>query len=174
MSRDRGTPRRKSPERAPMETNYDQAVRAKEIRNQKMAAGKVVVKTKDLPWELNRQGRIKNFLTDQSQDVEAPGGLVSKREINKPWGWPRHRGGTFIFILGGKGYSMVNGVRYDWQAGDLTILPMVPGGVAHQHFNLAPAVPALWMRVAYTPHKRFALAHWIHQLEDNPGFADVK
>ncbi|MGH7198140.1 MAG: hypothetical protein ACREH5_05325, partial [Candidatus Omnitrophota bacterium] len=62
----------KTPEPAPMETGYDQAVRAKEIRNQRMAEGKVIVPGKDLPWELNRQGRIKYFLTDQSEDVAAP------------------------------------------------------------------------------------------------------
>ena len=75
----------------------------------------------------------------------------------------RHQGGTFIFILGGKGYSTVNGVRHDWEAGDLAILPMVPGGVAHQHFNFEPGVPALWMRVGYTPNKRLVIANWIEQ-----------
>src|SRR5262245_15647219 len=135
------------------ETDYDQAVRAKEIRNKRMAEGKVIIKGKDLPWELNRQGRIKFFLNQRSEDVAAPGWLCFQQEIHKHSGMHRHQGGTFIYILGGKGYSTVNGVRHDWQAGDLAILPMVPGGVAHQHFNLDPAVPALWMRVGYTPHK---------------------
>ena len=53
--------RTKTREPEPMETDYDQAVRAKEIRNKRMAEGKVIVKGKDLPWELNRQGRIKFF-----------------------------------------------------------------------------------------------------------------
>ena len=60
------TTRTKSQGPAPMETGYDQAVRAKEIRNKRMAEGKVIVKGKDLPWELNRQGRIKYFLSDKS------------------------------------------------------------------------------------------------------------
>jgi gentisate 1,2-dioxygenase len=51
---------------------------------------------------------------------------------------------------------------------------MVPGGVAHQHFNLEPGVPALWMRVGYTPHKSHVIANWIEQLEVNPEWADKK
>ena len=42
---------------------------------------------------------------------------------------------------------------------------MVPGGVAHQHFNLEPGVPALWMRVGYYLHKDLVIANWIEQIE---------
>ena len=166
--------RTKSKEPTPKETNYDQVVRAKEIRNKRMAEGKVIINGQDLPWELNRQGRIKYFLTDKSEDAAAPGWLVFQQEIQKHSGMHRHQGGTFIFVLGGKGYSIVNEVRHDWEAGDLTILPMMPGGVVHQHFNLDPAVPALWMRVAYTPNKRLVVANWIEQLEVHPEWADKK
>jgi mannose-6-phosphate isomerase-like protein (cupin superfamily) len=166
--------RSKTRERAATETKYDQVVRAKEIRNKRMAEGRVIVTGKDLPWELNRQGRIKYFLTDKSDDVAAPGWLVFQQEIQKHSGMHRHQGGTFIFVLRGKGYSIVNEVRHDWEAGDLTILPMVPGGVAHQHFNLDPDVPALWMRVAYTPNKRLVVANWIEQFIVNPEWADKK
>jgi gentisate 1,2-dioxygenase len=166
--------RTKSKEPVPKETNYDQVVRAKEIRNKRMAEGKVIINGQDLPWELNRQGRIKYFLSDKSEDVAAPGWLVFQQEIQKHSGMHRHQGGTFLFVLGGRGYSIVNEVRHDWEAGDLTILPMAPGGVVHQHFNLDPGVPALWMRVAYTPNKRLVVANWIEQLEVHPEWADKK
>jgi len=35
-------------------------------------------------------------------------------------------------------------VRYDWEAGDLILLPVKPGGVEHQHFSLGDE-PARWM-----------------------------
>ena len=63
---ERRTARTKSHAPAPKETDYDQVVRAKEVRNKRMAEGKVIVNGEDLPWELNRQGRIKYFLTDRS------------------------------------------------------------------------------------------------------------
>src|SRR5215471_19313233 len=130
MSERRKT-RTRTREPEPIETNYDQVVRAKEIRNKRMAEGKVIVNGKDLPWELNRQGRIKYFLTDKSEDAAAPGWLVFQQEIKKHSGMLRHQGGTFIFVLGGEGYSIVKEVRYDWEAGELTMLPMMPGGVVH-------------------------------------------
>src|SRR5215813_8298816 len=164
--------RTKSKEPTPKETNYDQVVRAKEIRNKRMAEGKVVISGEDSPWELNRQGRIKYFLTDKSEDVAAPGWLVFQQEIKKHSGMHRHQGGTFIFVLSGKGYSIVDGVRHDWEAGDLTILPMMPGGFAHQHFNPVPDFPALWLRVDYTPDKRLTVANWIEQLKVSPEWAD--
>lgn len=166
--------RTKTREPEPTETNYDQTLRAKEIRNKRMAEGKVIIKVKEAPWELNRQGRIKSLLSDRLEGLAAPGWIVFQQEIHKHSGMHRHQGGTFIFILAGKGYSTINGVRHDWEAGDLAILPMVPGGVAHQHFNLDPGVPALWMRVGYYPHKDLVIANWLEQLEVNPEWAEKK
>ena len=78
---ERRTTRTKTRQPEPMETDYDQAVRAKEIRNKWIAEGRVIVKGKDLPWEVNRQGRIKFFLTQRSEEVAAPAGLSSNRKF---------------------------------------------------------------------------------------------
>lgn len=159
----------------PQETQYDRAIRDREIRNQRQAEGKVIIKSGEIPWELNRQGRLKFLIMERtSQDLAAPGWIVFQQQIYNHSGMHRHQGGTFIFVLGGKGYSVVNGTRYDWEARDLAILPMVPGGVAHQHFNLDPAVPALWMRVGYHLHKDPVIANWIEQIEVNPEWAEKK
>lgn len=42
-------------------------------------------------------------------------------------------GQATIYVLSGRGYSIVDGERHDWQAGDLI---NVPAGFWHQHFNL--------------------------------------
>jgi gentisate 1,2-dioxygenase len=39
----------------------------------------------------------------------------------------------------------MDGVRLDWEAGDLMILPLKPGGVEHQHFNADPNEPCKWL-----------------------------
>jgi quercetin dioxygenase-like cupin family protein len=159
----------------PLETEYDRSVREKELRNQGWAEGKVITKGKDLPWELNRQGRIKHFLSERSgENLAAPGWVVFQHEIRKHSGLHRHQGGTFLYVVEGKGYSTVNGVRYDWESGDLIMLPMMPGGVAHQHFNLDPGVPAIWMKIGYSPHKDPVVANWIEQLELSPEWAQTR
>jgi gentisate 1,2-dioxygenase len=54
-------------------------------------------------------------------------------------------------VITGKGYSVVDGERVDWQAGDLLLLPIKPGGVEHQHFNLQPGADCRWIAFSYMP-----------------------
>ena len=44
----------------------------------------------------------------------------------------RHTYETIIYVLKGHGYSIVDGVRVDWEAGDAVL---VPRWQWHQHFN---------------------------------------
>jgi gentisate 1,2-dioxygenase len=44
-------------------------------------------------------------------------------------------GWATVYVLSGHGYSIVDGVRYDWQSGDMI---NVPAGAWHQHFNTDP------------------------------------
>jgi gentisate 1,2-dioxygenase len=44
-------------------------------------------------------------------------------------------GQATIYVLTGRGYSIVDGERHDWQMGDLI---NVPAGCWHQHFNVDP------------------------------------
>lgn len=52
-----------------------------------------------------------------------PGGRTRKH---------RHSYETIAYILKGKGYSVVDGARVDWEAGDAVL---VPRWTWHQHFN---------------------------------------
>ena len=54
-------------------------------------------------------------------------------------------------MITGKGYSVVDGERIDWQAGDLLLLPIKPGGVEHQHFNINPGSECRWIAFSYMP-----------------------
>ncbi len=71
----------------------------------------------------------------------------------------------------GEGYSVVDGERLDWEAGDLLLLPLQPGGVEHQHFNRSPDQPVKW--IAFI---NLSLFDWgateMVQLELHPDFAD--
>ena len=44
-----------------------------------------------------------------------------------------------FYILDGEGYEIHDGVRYDWKAGDVSI---VHNNCVHQHFNASPTKPA--------------------------------
>jgi quercetin dioxygenase-like cupin family protein len=60
----------------------------------------------------------------------APGGRTQKHG---------HVNEAAFYILDGKGYEIHDGVRYDWQAGDVAI---VHNNCVHQHFNADPDKPA--------------------------------
>jgi gentisate 1,2-dioxygenase len=74
-----------------------------------------------------------------------------------------------IYILEGEGWSEVDGERHDWEAGDLLLLPLKPGGVEHKHYNRYEDKPAKW--IAFISG---ALFEWgaseMVQLENHPDF----
>ncbi len=49
-----------------------------------------------------------------------------------------------FYILDGRGYEIHDGIRYDWQAGDVAIVHnnCVHNNCVHQHFNADPHKPA--------------------------------
>ena len=60
----------------------------------------------------------------------APGGKSQKHG---------HVNEAAFYILDGKGYEIHDGVRYDWQAGDVVV---VHNNCVHQHFNADSELPA--------------------------------
>ena len=45
-------------------------------------------------------------------------------------------GGAVIYIIRGRGYSLLDGQRHDWEAEDVINVPIRSDGVTLQHFNL--------------------------------------
>lgn len=60
----------------------------------------------------------------------APGGRSQKHG---------HVNEAAFYILDGEGYEIHDGIRYDWQAGDVAI---VHNNCVHQHFNASSTKPA--------------------------------
>jgi hypothetical protein len=63
----------------------------------------------------------------------------------------RHQGGLILFVFEGVGYTTMNGVRYDWKAGDMILMPLLPEGIEHQHFNLRPDGNSKWLAFIHVP-----------------------
>lgn len=62
-----------------------------------------------------------------------------------------HQGGLVIYILEGRGSSVIDGVEESWTAGDLLLLPVRRGGVEHQFLNAAPGEPCRWLSAIHIP-----------------------
>lgn len=115
--------------------------------------GKVVIREKDREWELGRMAKIMYYLQPHTfPDHALRDWQVFKQDIRLHSGSHKHQGGLVIFCLEGKGYTVVNGERHDWEEGDLLLLPCKPEGVEHQHFNFEPGKPCKWIAFIYLPY----------------------
>jgi gentisate 1,2-dioxygenase len=98
-----------------------------------------VIKGKDLKLKWGPQYFNANILTPSEKIsqvlfahyvVLAPGGKSQKHG---------HMNEAIFYILDGKGHEIHDGVRYDWEAGDVVV---VGNSCVHQHFNDDPDRPA--------------------------------
>lgn len=147
---------------------YEAAFKLDAEKRKRAAEGKVVIKGFERPWRQSRQGLIKHFLSSVIDDTAVMNwrGLFI-HDIRTHSGRHRHQGGLAIYVLEGNGWTTVDGVRYDWEEGDLILLPIKPGGVEHQHFNAVPGKPCKWLALIYGGFWD-ALGNQMEQKEESP------
>jgi quercetin dioxygenase-like cupin family protein len=161
-------------ERPPIKDNpYERVMAQRKMLAERNLTGPVVIDCTQQEWFQARQGRLKFFLDPVSfKNTPLQQWRVFIHDIKTRSGKHRHQGGLVIYVLEGKGYSIVDGERYDWAKGDLVLLPMKPGGVEHQHFNGEPEKrPAKWVAFINLPiHEH--VASDLQQVENSPEFKE--
>ena len=159
-------------ERGPLAVDtYEKVMQYRQELTERNMTGPIVVKATDREFVVSRQGRAKSMLEPMVyKDTPLQMWRVFTHEIRTKSGRHTHQGGLVIFVLEGKGYSIVNGERKDWEKGDLVLLPMHPKNVEHQHFNLnGPENPAVWAAFIYIPVIEY-LASVLEQNEVSPEY----
>lgn len=129
----------------------------------------------EMPWKggpqlygkkvINPQRTAITQMIEAHVDTYSPGGHGQKHG---------HMNSAVFYILEGKGYDVHDGVRVDWEAGDVCI---VQNACVHQHFNADPDKPARALIMKAKP--LFLFAHMLYQKvveyppeEPVPGFED--
>ncbi|MBI4595327.1 MAG: cupin domain-containing protein [Candidatus Tectomicrobia bacterium] len=130
--------------------HYDRSEIRMRENTEKARKGIRVLHGKNRPWELNRQGYIRTYMHDDSEGLANNHWSIFSHDIRAHSGKHRHQGGINLFVLKGKGYTTVDGQKYDWKEGDLILLPIKKGGVEHQHFN-ADGKPSRWVAFRHIP-----------------------
>ncbi len=154
---------------APQSTYDRNYARTHEIQ-QRSRTAKIVVRRSDRAEEMTRQGRLRYYLNRTTlDDTVLKDWNVFTHELRTRSGKHRHQGGLAIYVIEGKGYTVVEGRRQDWESGDLVLLPIQPGGVEHQHFNLNGDAPSRWIAYIYKPFHD-EVAHGMEQREESPEF----
>ncbi len=118
-----------------------------------------VYKSKAKPFKGGPSKYGKNIISPQNAtvtqsiethiDVLAPGNYGQKHG---------HMNSAVFYILEGKGYDVHDGVRHDWEAGDICI---VENACVHQHFNSDPERPARY--VVFKAKPLFLFFHLMFQ-----------
>lgn len=124
-----------------------------------------VVKGQSMEFENGPQSFSKHFVEPKDGLTQtlhihleeyAPGGRTSKHV---------HVNEAAFYIIDGIGYEIHDGIRYDWQAGDVAI---VHNNCVHQHFNADPLKPARALVLKPKPMTMFMNLLFQKQVEARP------
>jgi uncharacterized cupin superfamily protein len=147
---------------------YEKLIQAMHEWRRRAETGLVVIRGREIPWHQNRQGRVRYYLMPPfKEDTALQAMAVFEQIVYRHSGMHRHQGGLAIYVLDGEGYTIVDGTRYDWTKGDLVLLPVKPGGVAHQHFNRDSNRPARWLALIPMAFQEY-LGSELVQIEESP------
>jgi len=122
------------------------------MRNRQREARKTavqVVRLSDLPLENNQHGLMRWYLHPAITDTILSTLSIYRQEIppGSRTGRLKFQGGQVMFIVEGRGHTMLNGVKHAWEAGDVLNLPTRRDGIVVQHFNDDPDKLAAFLAV---------------------------
>lgn len=123
---------------------WDELLKMRDEQRANRKNGLMVIKGSQLPQELNRQGYMRWYMHPMIKDVVLQTHLFFEQEIppGSRSGALKFQGEQVMYILEGKGYTLINGVKHPWEAGDVVNLPVRKEGIIVQHFNTDPDKPA--------------------------------
>jgi gentisate 1,2-dioxygenase len=128
-------------------TSGNRLERLFEIRDQQRkqkAAGQNIVRGDELPVERNRQGYQRWYMHPDMLENSLNSLLVYVQEIppGGRTGKQRSQGGHVGVVWEGRGYTLLDGVRHDWEQHDVLNFPVRTKGIVLQHVNADPDNPA--------------------------------
>ncbi len=112
---------------------------------ERMRKSMKVVHGNDLAPEINKMGIYRWYLHPALDTRAIRTILFWSQEIppGSHSGKQKHQGGRVHYVWEGKGYTVVDGVKHEWEQGDLIMIPVKPDGVVFQHFNTDEDNPAV-------------------------------
>ena len=118
---------------------YDKLIRLRDKERKRIEKSKMLAKGKYLPLEVNPQGLMKWYMHPANDATAHKGLIIYVQEIppDSRSGKQKYQGGMVIYIIKGRGYTIIDGKKYSWKKEDIIQLPLRPDGVVFQHFNLS-------------------------------------
>jgi gentisate 1,2-dioxygenase len=127
----------------PVSDDYEYYVRQLEEERYWRQHVPQVIRPQDRQWQDTRNGRMLWFLHPQHPPLQTGMRMAEIYLQDIPpggrSGQHRHVGEEVHFIIEGRGYEMIDGMRWDWEANDVVAIPVLS---THQSFNADPERPA--------------------------------
>jgi gentisate 1,2-dioxygenase len=120
------------------ETNFwDELIALRDRQRADLDGALQVINEEDLPLEVNRQGLMRWYMHPSIRDTVLSTVMFFEQEIppGSRSGRLKFQGNQIIMVLEGAGYTMLDGVKHAWKAGDVINLPLRENGIVVQHFN---------------------------------------
>jgi hypothetical protein len=160
-------------------TNYwDELLALRDRQRAERATGLQMIDEDDLPLEVNRQGLMRWYMHPAIRDTVLSTVMFFEQEIppGSRSGRLKFQGNQIAMILEGSGYTVLDGVKHDWKAGDVLNLPLRENGITVQHFNPDPAITAKFVAAEMNWFECSSVDRGcgFEQLEDCPEYRDLK
>jgi gentisate 1,2-dioxygenase len=107
--------------------------------------GAWIIRGAEVPWEKNDQGKMQWYLHPAIEGAAIRSMMFLRQEIapGSRSGMQRSPGGQVLYVIQGRGYTMLDDDRHDWEAEDVINIPIRQEGVDVQHVNLDPVEPVI-------------------------------
>jgi gentisate 1,2-dioxygenase len=127
------------------------------------AKSRRVIHYEELDWTQTPQDARVALLVAPETGFRTWGSESLRGEIPPGWHSGAHKHGEEVmYIVAGEGFSIVDGIRYEWQAGSTIAIPF---GAVHQHFNTGPE-PVVFVAAMAVHFEHFVGIHRTVQLEN--------
>jgi gentisate 1,2-dioxygenase len=132
-------------QRAQQPTKLDRIFELRDEQRALRRGGKTIAKGDELPWEQNRHGKMKWYMHPDMTDNCLNTLIFYVQELPPAGrsGKQKSQGGQTGVVWEGRGYTLVDGVRHDWEKHDVFSFPVRTAGITVQHVNLDTEKPAL-------------------------------
>lgn len=125
-------------------TKLERLFELRDAQRRQRESGQIIVRGHDLPTERNAQGLQKWYMHPDMAENCLSSLIVYLQEIppGGRTGKQRSQGGQIGIVWEGRGYSLVDGVRHEWEQHDVLNFPVRTAGIVVQHVNLDKTTPA--------------------------------
>lgn len=98
----------------PSLTYYDESTLKLQQKIDQAKKGIRVLKSGEMPWEINRQGIIRRYADNENPRKANNNWTIFCHETRQHLVRHTHQGGLNLFVVKDRGYTMIDGKRFDW------------------------------------------------------------